>query len=94
MTDHKAVRVRIAGRVQGVFYRAWTEEQARRLELAGFVRNRRDGSVEAVFSGPAGAVDEMVRHCWSGSAGAQVETVETQPAEGIVPERFEVKPTV
>lgn len=94
MREEKAVRVRITGRVQGVFYRAWTEEQARRLGLKGFVRNRRDGSVEALFAGPADAVEEMVAHCRSGPRGARVERVEAEPAEGRVPDRFEVKPTV
>ena len=52
MSDTITVRVRISGRVQGVWYRGWTVDEARRLGLSGWVRNRRDGSVEAVFSGP------------------------------------------
>mgnify|MGYP001085032248 FL=1 len=55
---YKTVTVRIEGRVQGVYYRAWTDQTARRLDLDGWVRNRRDGSVEAVFSGLAPQVDE------------------------------------
>ena len=50
----RTVRVRIAGRVQGVGYRYWTERVAGELGLTGWVRNRRDGTVEAVFSGAAG----------------------------------------
>ena len=53
-------QVVIRGRVQGVGYRAWVEERATRLDLQGWVRNRRDGSVEAVFAGPESVVREMI----------------------------------
>ena len=53
MSDTKAVNAVISGKVQGVWYRAWTVEQARKRGLAGWVRNRNDGTVEAVFAGPA-----------------------------------------
>ena len=85
MTDasRKSVRVRISGRVQGVCFRAWTVEQAYALKLDGWVRNRRDGSVEAVFSGSPTAVDDMIRRCWEGPPAADVdqvsETAETEP---------------
>ena len=55
--ERKAVKVRILGRVQGVWFRAWTAEEATRRGLAGWVRNRRDGSVEAFFAGAAALVD-------------------------------------
>jgi len=71
----KTVTVRIEGRVQGVYYRAWTEQTARRLNLDGWVRNRRDGSVEAVFSGPEAQVDEMLRRCAEGPPDAKVTSV-------------------
>ena len=58
--------VTIRGRVQGVGYRAWVEYQASASGLEGWVRNRRDGSVEALFAGPARAVAEMVAHCRHG----------------------------
>jgi acylphosphatase len=78
-----AVRVRITGRVQGVWYRGWTVDEARRLGLWGWVRNRRDGSVEAVFSGPECAVREMVERCRQGPPAAVVtgitEELETAP---------------
>jgi acylphosphatase len=77
------VRVRIRGHVQGVWYRGWTADQARALGLAGWVRNRSDGSVEAVFAGLEGSVREMVELCRSGPPAARVdevtETVEPEP---------------
>ena len=74
-----AVRhVVIRGRVQGVGYRAWTEYTALGRGLAGWVRNRRDGSVEAVFSGPAEAVADMVDACRRGPRGARIDAVDEQ----------------
>jgi acylphosphatase len=79
------IRVRITGQVQGVWYRGWTVDQARRLGLDGWVRNRRDGSVEAVFSGPNTAVRAMVALCRMGPPAAAVhdvaEEIETAPVE-------------
>lgn len=77
--DPVARRLLIHGRVQGVGYRAWMSMQARSLGIAGWVRNRLDGTVEAVVGGPAGAVDELIRRCWIGPASATVEAVEAQP---------------
>jgi acylphosphatase len=68
----------IRGRVQGVGYRAWTEYTALERGLAGWVRNRRDGSVEAVFSGSAEAVAEMVDACRRGPRGARIDAVDEQ----------------
>ena len=69
------IQVMIQGQVQGVGYRAWVEYQARAAHLEGWVRNRRDGSVEAVFAGPAKAVAEMVALCRHGPPSAKVTTV-------------------
>ena len=66
----------IRGRVQGVFFRAATEARARSLELAGWVRNAPDGSVEAVFEGPRERVESMLDWCGRGPAGARVDEVE------------------
>jgi acylphosphatase len=74
------VSVRIRGRVQGVWYRGWTEEEAARRGLRGWVRNRRDGSVEALFSGPAAIVQDMIEACWKGPPAARVEAVELSTA--------------
>jgi acylphosphatase len=73
----RSVRVVITGRVQGVGYRAWTERHALRRGLAGWVRNRSDGSVEAVFSGDPQAVDDMLLACRHGPRMAEVAEVAT-----------------
>ncbi|HEV7874008.1 MAG TPA: acylphosphatase [Enterovirga sp.] len=73
---NKAVRVVIRGRVQGVGFRAWVQHQAELHGLGGWVRNRADGTVEAVFSGPADLVDVMLKVCENGPRGARVEQVE------------------
>ena len=83
------VSVRIRGRVQGVWYRGWTEEQAARRGLRGWVRNRRDGSVEALFCGPAALVQEMVDCCWKGPPAARVEAVEQAPAAAYAGSGFD-----
>jgi len=68
--------VMIRGRVQGVGFRAWTELTALERGLQGFVRNRRDGSVEALFAGPETAVAAMVAACRHGPRGAGVDAVD------------------
>ena len=90
----RSVRVHIEGRVQGVGYRYWVERQAGRLRLAGWVRNRRDGSVEAVFSGPPGKVAEILERCRQGPPAASVRSVTALEEEvrGI-PTGFDVLPT-
>ncbi|MEH6950515.1 acylphosphatase [Nitrobacter sp. NHB1] len=89
----------IRGRVQGVGFRYWTMREAIRLGVAGWVRNRRDGSVEALFAGPADAVADMVARCRLGPESARVDAVEDQPVTAnalkmIRPgERFSQLPT-
>jgi len=89
----KTVRVHITGRVQGVCFRAWTIEQARELRLDGWVRNRRDGSVEAVFSGPRDAVGDMIHRCWQGPPAAVVGNVSVAPEQSAVASGFRHAPT-
>ena len=72
-------QVTITGRVQGVGYRAWVEHRAVAHNLEGWVRNRRDGSVEALFAGPADVVSEMVARCRRGPSSARVEAVQDDP---------------
>jgi acylphosphatase len=70
----------IRGRVQGVGYRAWTEYTAEGREIEGWVRNRRDGSVEAVFAGEAQIVREMIDLCRKGPPGSRVDAIEEREA--------------
>ena len=76
----KAVRVTITGRVQGVWYRGWTVGMARELGIDGWVRNRSDGSVEALVAGPASQVDKLVDSCRTGPMAARVDAVHAQSA--------------
>jgi acylphosphatase len=95
-----AVRVVISGRVQGVGYRAWVEHHAIELGLQGWVRNRRDGSVEAVLEGEASIVANMVAFCRRGPASARVDHVAEEAAStdtlGLrrAGEGFSVLPTI
>ena len=77
----KSVRVRISGRVQGVWFRVWTKQQARALSLDGWVRNCIDGNVEALFAGPDEAVDEMIAQCRSGPPLACVRAISSEQNE-------------
>jgi acylphosphatase len=70
----------IRGRVQGVGYRAWMEYSALERGIQGWVRNRRDGSVEALFAGPAETVAAMIEHCRQGPPGARVDAVDYREA--------------
>ena len=72
----RSVLVRIRGVVQGVGYRDWTLRAAERAHVSGWVRNRRDGSVEALFRGPRDVVDRLVDACLRGPSAAQVERIE------------------
>ncbi len=77
----RTVRVRISGRVQGVWFRGWTAQTAEALGLSGWVRNRRDGTVEAVFSGEEAMVEQIIAACHFGPSHAVVEDVDvtTEP---------------
>ena len=89
----KAVAVRITGAVQGVGYRAWTEQAARQRGLSGWVRNRRDGSVEALISGPDEKVSDMLGYFWQGPPASRVERVEAEPATEPMQLGFRTLPT-
>jgi acylphosphatase len=85
MTESVRRRVVVHGYVQGVFFRDATRREARRRGVAGWVSNRPDGAVEAVFEGDPEAVEEMVRFCERGPRGADVARVEKseEPVEGL-----------
>jgi acylphosphatase len=92
--------VTIRGRVQGVGYRYWLEQQARARDLEGWGRNRRDGSVEALLSGPADSVAKLIAACRHGPASARVDAVQEEPGNPDAlnlrraGERFSLLPTV
>ena len=71
----KSVRVRISGRVQGVWFRAWTKQKATALGLDGWVRNCIDGNVEALFAGQDEAVNAMIVQCRNGPTRACVSAI-------------------
>lgn len=76
-----AKRLVIAGRVQGVGYRAWMVDKARALGLSGWVRNRGDGAVEALIAGDVAAVEEMSRACRRGPRLAEVSRINEDLAD-------------
>ncbi len=90
--------LRIRGRVQGVGYRAAARAEAVRLGLAGWVRNRADGSVEALAHGPATTIDRFAKWCRHGPPAARVSEVEAvvlaAPVEEPAPTPFEQRPTL
>ena len=89
-----AKRLLIHGRVQGVFYRAWATERATALGLSGWVRNRRDGTVELFAKGDREAVEQLIGSCREGPPAARVERIDIQDApEEVAPGGFEKRPT-
>jgi acylphosphatase len=93
-------QVTIRGRVQGVGYRAWVEDRAVAHDLEGWVRNCRDGSVEALFAGPAEVVADMVAQCRRGPFSSRVDAVTEEAGHPDAlnlrrpGERFSVLPTI
>ena len=89
----RTVRIRIEGRVQGVSFRDWMQGEARSLGLGGWVRNRRDGSVEAMISGDPALVDDMLARCHQGPPAARVSdlAILSEDEENVA--GFEIKPT-
>ena len=88
-----ALHLIIGGRVQGVGYRAWVAEEAASRGLSGWVRNRRDGSVEALVAGDAGVVEEFLERCRDGPRAASVSSVTSESYDGPLPRGFTVRPT-
>ena len=100
MTSGAIRHVTVHGRVQGVGYRAWMAQSAAARNLEGWVRNRRDGSVEAVFAGPVEVVAAMIEACRRGPSSARVDDIEDETAHSDAlnlrraGERFSVLGTV
>ena len=90
----RSVHVVISGRVQGVGFRAFVVERARTLGLDGWVRNRRDGTVEAVFAGVEQEIQYMLMELNAGPPAAAVADVRTSPHDGPIPRGFPSLPTV
>ena len=87
-------RLTISGQVQGVGYRDWAIMTARRLGLTGWVRNRTDGSVEALIVGDDEAVGEMIDACRRGPRMAHVDNVDVEPVDlDVLPQGFTQLPT-
>jgi acylphosphatase len=93
MDELRTVRIRIDGRVQGVAFRDWMERTAQSLGLTGWVRNRRDGSVEAVISGDAALVEDMLELCRQGPPAAQVSDMAVLAEEDATFSDFEIRPS-
>lgn len=90
--SQRTVIVTIKGRVQGVSYRYWAEQTARRLSLCGWVRNTSEGSVEALFSGEADSVQLMITACHSGPRAASVADIKAVDVESTdIPDPFEIR---
>ena len=92
MTDRVTRRLHVRGRVQGVWFRESVRQEAARLGVTGWVRNRLDGSVEAVVQGTAEAVDAITDWARHGPEQARVDDVEAQSADGDY-KSFDKRPT-
>jgi acylphosphatase len=86
----KTVRYLVAGRVQGVFFRAATAEHAGRLALGGWAKNLPDGRVEVVAAGTTEALMELAAWLWQGPPAARVDSVQVEEWTGPVPDEFAV----
>jgi acylphosphatase len=89
-----AKRILVRGQVQGVFYRNWTVETAKRLGISGWVRNLRSGEVEILAAGDPAALDALVRECRNGPPAAVVEELLASESETEPPAGFTKRPTL
>ena len=88
--SRKALSIRVTGRVQGVGFRAWTQDEAQRLGLDGGVRNEPDGSVTALIAGPPSVVSAFIDRLHVGPPGSRVTRVGTRPATDDVTPGFRI----
>ena len=86
-------KLRIHGEVQGVFYRGWSVDAARSFGLRGWVRNRRDGSVEMLVQGEEEHVRRLIEQCRAGPPAARVTRIDVEDSEEAVPAGFAQRPT-
>lgn len=86
-------KLRIHGDVQGVWFRAWSAETARELGVRGWVRNRRDGTVEMLVHGDEGAVERMIARCREGPPAARVDRIDVEETAEGAPAGFEKRPS-
>ena len=91
MTDRTRAHVYVSGKVQGVYFRATTREEARKQDVDGWVRNLDDGRVEAVFEGPEEDVESLIEFCHQGSKAARVDDVEVSYEEPQGEDGFRVR---
>ena len=91
MADDVGRHVHVTGSVQGVFFRAWAQGHARELGVSGWIRNCRDGSVEAQLEGEADSVDRMTERMRNGPSNARVDELTVEEAEPQGTGRFEVR---
>jgi acylphosphatase len=87
--EHTCIRVIIEGRVQGVYYRAWTVSEAKARGLTGWVRNLASGEVEAVFCGPQEKIEEMIEACKDGPPAARVDAISRHAHDEPPPADFQ-----
>lgn len=94
MTEQETKHLRIYGRVQGVGYRAWAAELANRMRFPGWVRNRKDKTVELIVTGYEDDIQKFISECYKGPASAKVEVI--QITDGVDEElkSFEIRDTV
>lgn len=90
MSERLAIRCVVTGRVQGVYYRAATAEQAQRLQVDGWVKNLADGRVEVVAAGDRGGVAALAGWLWQGPPAARVDAVHLEEWSNDVPQGFAV----
>ena len=89
----KYVHLLISGRVQGVYYRNWTRENAVRRGIKGWVRNRQDGTVEAVLCGDDTGILAMIDDCWQGPKAARVDSIQVSDWQPLEATGFKKLPT-
>ena len=93
MSETRNLRIRLTGRVQGVAFRDWMQGEARSLGLTGWVRNRRDGTVEATISGDPASIDDMLARCRHGPPAARVTDLAILSEDDETFADFEIRPT-